>query len=301
MLIDGINKITSSKEIANKLAETFCKNSSNEVYTKNFQINKKKAEENLITITDNNLSINTEIKKWEVELALADLKNNKSPGPDNIPFEFLKHLPDEAIKTLTEIFNYIWSNKQYPDQWREIEIIPLPKANKTRTDPKNYRPIALTNTIGKLFEKIINKRLVWYLEKNNILNKYQCGFRANRGTVDQIVSLVSEIHVAFKNKQHILAIFFDLNNAFPSAWPRYILNQLINSGLDGNIIHFIQNFLKKKNIKVRTNGELSESKTLENGIPQGSVLSTTLFLMAVNQINEHIKMPETPDNYCKKP
>lgn len=84
-------------------------------------------------------------------------------------------------------------------------------------------------------------------------------------------------------------IFFDIDNAYPTARRRYILNELIRCGLNGHIIHFINNFLSSKKFKVKVNHNLSEENILANGVPQGSVLSVTLFLLMMNKVINHIK------------
>ena len=82
-------------------------------------------------------------------------------------------------------------------------VIPLPKPGKDHSDPNNYRPIPLTSCVCKTFERMINDRLVWYLESNNILTDIQCGFRKRKSTLDHLMRLESFIRDAFLNKQRL--------------------------------------------------------------------------------------------------
>ena len=82
-----------------------------------------------------------------------------------------------TFQTLLKTFNGIWKTGYVPKSWKEATIIPIPKHGKDDTNPNNYRPIALTNCISKTLERMINERLVWYLETNNIITEFQSGFR----------------------------------------------------------------------------------------------------------------------------
>ena len=102
-------------------------------------------------------------------------------------------------------------------------------------NPLNYRPIALTSCICKSVERIVNERLVWYLEKNGVLAKQQCGYRSNRSTVDHSVRLETFIRYAFIHNQHLVAVFFDLQKAYDTTWKYGILQDLHSMGLRGNL------------------------------------------------------------------
>ena len=103
--------------------------------------------------------------------SLSELKDalskahDSSPGPDDIHYQFLKHLADTSLSVLLKTFNDIWETGNVPKSWKEATIIPIPKPGKDNTNPNNYRPIALTSCICKTLERMINERLVWYLEK----------------------------------------------------------------------------------------------------------------------------------------
>ena len=131
-----------------------------------------------------------------------------------------------------------------PISWKEALIIPIPKPGKDTTDPINYRPISLTSCICKTFERMINNRLVWYLESKGIITNFQSGFRKQRSTNDHFVRLETVIREAFVNKQHLVSIFFDLEKAYDTTWKYGILKDLKDSGLNGRLPTFILNFFK---------------------------------------------------------
>lgn len=138
---------------------------------------------------------------------------------------------------------------------------------------------------------MINKRLLWYLERHKLLNQAQSGFRPGRSTTDNLVALQSEIADAFAINQDVVAVIFDIESAFDSAWRPAIYNKLKKTNLSGNMLAFLKNFLTDRSSKVAANGKISHSIILENGVPQGSVLSTTLFILAVNDICSSVQSP----------
>ena len=93
---------------------------------------------------------------------------------------------------------------------------------------------------------MLNERLIWYLEKTGKINKFQCGFRANRSTVDHLVRLETFIRDAFTNGEHLVAVFFDLQKAYDTTWKHGIMNDLYDMGLRGNLPIFISNFLSDR-------------------------------------------------------
>ena len=126
------------------------------------------------------------------------------------------------MKLLLNIFNYIWKTGDFPQCWSEATVIPIPKPGKDHSDPNNYRPISLTSCVCKTLERMINDRLVWYLENNKILTDIQCRFRKRKSTLDHLVRLESFIRDAFLNKQEVVSIFFDLEKAYDTTWNKQI-------------------------------------------------------------------------------
>ena len=217
-------------------------------------------------------------------MACLSATNNTAPGPDNISYEILRHLPQESLTVLLNVFNKVWTTQSFPDSWRLATVIPIPKPGKDHTDASNYRPISLTSCLCKLMEKMVNRRLVWFLEHTKSLSDLQCGFRKNRTTVDHLVRLESFIREAFVKGEHMVAIFFDLEKAFDTTWKFGILKDLHNLGLRGHLPLFIREFLKDRSFQVKVGSAISDPQNQEEGVPQGSILSPILFEIKINSI-----------------
>ena len=162
-------------------------NSSSRNYSEKFQNIKKQEEKIKLNFTSSNTEeYNSLFNITELKDAIAVSKDT-STGPDDIHYHY----------TLLHIFNGIWTTGVFPESWRLATIIPIPKPGKDHAEPTNYRPIALTSCLCKTLERMINKRLVWYLESNNLITKLQSGFRAERSTNDNLVRLETFIRDAF--------------------------------------------------------------------------------------------------------
>ena len=136
---------------------------------------------------------------------------------------------------------------------------------------------------------MVNERLVWYLEKNGLLAKQQCGYRSNRSTVDHLVRFETFIRDAFIHNQHLVAVFFDLQKAYDTTWKYGILKDLHNMGLRGNLPIFIGNFLSNRIFQIHLGTTLSDKIFhQEEGVPQGAILSTTLFNVKINDIVKQV-------------
>ena len=166
----------------------------------------------LKTILKNSKILNNR-KKNELKDPLSKA-HDSSPGPDGIHYQFLKYLPDSSLSVLLKTFNDIWESGNVPKSWKEATIILIPKPGKDNTNQNNYRLIALTSCICKTLERMINERLVWYLETNNIITEFESGFRHQRSTNDHLDRLETVIREAFIKMEYLIAVFVDLEKSY---------------------------------------------------------------------------------------
>ena len=121
-----------------------------------------------------------------------------APGLDDITYQIIKHLSQNSLNNLLLLYNRIYAEHVFPAAWHDAIVIPFPKPGKDTTDPKNYRPIALTSCLCKILEKIVNNRLVCILEQRKLISPWQrqSGFRRGRSTTDNILMLEANIRNA---------------------------------------------------------------------------------------------------------
>ena len=196
----------------------------------------------------------------------------------------IRNLSDSAMMFLLYIYNKTWLKRSYPKIWSKAILLPFLKPNKTPQFFDSYRPIALTSCLCNLSEKVVNFRLVYFLETSKVYSEYQYGFRKMRSSLDALVRIETDILNAFTDKNTWPQCFFDIEKAYDTTWRYHILETIYNVGIRGRLAYFIQNFLHKRTFKVQIANTKSPEYIQEQGVPQGSVLSVTLFAIAINNI-----------------
>jgi len=153
ILLYNQEKITSSQNASEAFANYFHKNNSDKKFNSDF-ITLRNSSPDIPTssMDQNNEHFNKPIDTSELLAALQSFKS-KSPGPDNIPYSFIKNLPLIGIKTILQFYYSIWSQGFFPNQCLHAYVVPIPKSNKSKFDIENYRLISLINTLSKLIEK----------------------------------------------------------------------------------------------------------------------------------------------------
>uniref|UniRef100_A0A8C2Q875 Reverse transcriptase n=1 Tax=Cyprinus carpio TaxID=7962 RepID=A0A8C2Q875_CYPCA len=207
-----------------------------------------------------------------------------SPGKDQVCYLMLKQLGEESLLKLLEMYNKIWKEGKLPGIWKEAIVIPIRKLGKDPTNPISYRPIALTSNLCKVMERMIADRLTYVLEKRGLLAKCQSGFRKGRSTIDSVVRLETEIRKAQANRESVIAVFFDIEKAYDMMWKEGLLIKLSKIGVEGRVFNWIRDFLFGRKIQIRIGADLSDQYIVDNGTPQGSVISPLLFIIMINDV-----------------
>ena len=207
-------------------------------------------------------------------------------GPDDVPPIFLKTLGPIAKIELLAIFNASFKRAIAPQMWRNAIIIPLLKLGKPASDLASFRPISLTSCIAKLLEKMIAERLYSISEKNGLFNHQQAGFRKDRSCEDQILRIVQSIEDNFqKSPMHRSALaLLDFSHAYDTVWKEKLLLSMHGKGINLQYIKWLYAFLQNRQARVRFNNELSYTRKMRQGLPQGSVLAPLLFLFYIDNL-----------------
>ena len=213
----------------------------------------------------------------EVNAYIARTKAGKAPGPDEVSARTLKLLPERGVLAFTYIINHVLTLKYFPQCWKEARVILIRKPKTGGTKTADYRPISLLSVLGKICERVVESRLREATERKEIIPKEQHGFRPGHSSVHQLMRVVEKINRGFSLKQHTGAIFLDVAKAFDKVWHVGLLHKLLAREVPLPLCQLLDSYLSKRFFRVRTEGELSGTRQIAAGVPQGSILGPLLF------------------------
>ena len=161
-----------------------------------------------------NISITLKI----VRKVVMNLDLSKASGPDCIPVVVLKNCELELSYILAELFNKCLKESCFPDCWKVLSVVPVFKNVGERSSAKNYRPVSLLSVVSKVFEKLVNNRIVDHLEKCGLFSDFEYGFRSSRSTADLLTVVSDRIARAFNRSGATRAVALDISKAFDRVW-----------------------------------------------------------------------------------
>lgn len=269
---DKVRLIADQFEYAHRLTE----NMTHSIERKVSKVIKDLESDEIVNI-DSDHSVTTE----EVKQHIKSFKNNKAPGFDGVLNIFLKKLPEKAVIFLRNIFNACFKFGIFPSCFKCAKVVAIPKPGKDPRSPSSYRPISLLSSIDKLYEKIILSRLNAFIADNNLINREQFGFRQQHSTVHQIKRMTNYIKTNKRQRLSTGIILLDIEKAFDSIWHNGLIYKLKKYGFPIYIVRIIKSFLTDRTFKVVINNSTSVSRNISAGVPQGAVLSPTLYSLYI--------------------
>ena len=214
---------------------------------------------------------------------LKKLSPHKATGLDNISCRLLKEAAPIISDSLTVIINKSIDTGFFPSKWKIAKVFSLYKA-ENRTDPQNYRPISVLPAISKICERVVYDQLYAYLNENDLLTKYQSGFRPLHSTVTALLDITNEWYFNIDKGMTNMAVFLDLAKAFDTVSHTVLLRKLELYGIVGTTIDWFSSYLSNRQQQCIVEGSLSTPQTVTCGVPQGSILGPLLFLIYINYL-----------------
>ena len=229
---------------------------------------------------------------------LKQLNPAKSAGIDNLTGKFLKESAPVLASPITDLVNLSISLSLSPDDCKIAKLKPLYK-KEAKTKPKNYRPISLLPLLSKIIERIIHNQTQEFLDKNNILYKYQSGFRKHHSTDTCLSYLTGKVKIGFEEGLLTGMVLIDLQKAFDTIDHSILLEKMSCLGFAGTIAWYTS-YLTNGSFIVNVGKEFSSPGKLSCGVPQGSILGPLLFLSYVNDMPQAVnsKLLLCTDDTC---
>ena len=229
-----------------------------------------------------------EITLEELNDAIKRLKRKKATGPDEIPNEVFIEANQETKNIFIKAFNKVNEEMIIPEEWQKGEICRIYKGKGTKGKCSNERGITLSSNFGKLYERIINERIIG---KVNI-SEAQAGGKRGCATVDHLLLIKELIKAAKKDKKNVYLTYLDVAKAYDKAWLTGIMYVMYKEGLTDNHWTIVKRLNENLTAQLQTKYGLTREIKIKDSIRQGGVLSTTMYGLLMDEISKNVQQKD---------
>ena len=218
----------------------------------------------------------------EVDTVIEELKCNDY-NVNSISTTVLDKSKHIITPIICHLINLFVQQGYFPNNLKLGCITPIFK-NGDKEKVNNYRPVCSLSPLSKIIEKVINNRMIDFLEDYDIFSKTQFGFRKNMSTETALLHYIDNIQNALNENKFTISIFMDLSKAFDVIDHKILERKLEHYGFRGNFLEFLLSFIRDRKYFVHINGKNSKTESVNIGVPQGSTLGPLLFLIYINDM-----------------
>lgn len=226
----------------------------------------------------------------KVKKQLLKLDVNKATGPDKIPAIVLRKAAPELATPLARLYQICFDRGLFPAAWKVADVIPCHKKGDKHS-PSNYRPISLLSIISKVMERLIYEAMWHHIDTHQLISNRQFGFRAGHSTSDALTYVTQSLTNSMNNREEARMTCLDISKAFDRVWHPGLLAKLCALGFSGKLLKWLKDYLQDRSLRVLLNGRTSGRKTINAGVPQGSILGPLLFIVFIDDISDNLENP----------
>ena len=207
---------------------------------------------------------------------LQKLRPNISPGIDNIPSIVLRRCANTLSHPLSIIFQHSFMTASLPHEWKLHTITPIHKSGN-RSNPCNYRPVALLPIVSKVMESIIDDAIRQFLQETRSITVSQHGFVRGRSCTTNLLAALNHWTLSRETRDKVDVIFLDIAKAFDQVPHHVLAGKLVQVGITGRLLKWLSNYLADRQFRVRVNGSFSHWHAVTSEVPRGSILGCSCF------------------------
>ena len=223
-----------------------------------------------------NAILHSSFTSEEIVKGIALLKSKEASGHDFISNEVIKASLPSFSSFLVTLFNKILQTQIYLDDWSRGIITPLPKSEEIE-NPDNYCGITINSCLGKLFNLLLNNRLLCLIYEYNILKNNQIGFRKGFRTADHVLTIKTLMDKYLSENNKLYFCYVDFSKAYDSIWREALFKKLLSYGVSTNFVSLLKNIYEKTKLSVRLASDITEFFTSNVGLKHGSNMIPILF------------------------
>ena len=217
------------------------------------------------------------ITELEFIEALSGLSKDTAPGPDRVRYSDIKNLSVDNKSELFRLYEESFATGQVPEGLSHSYLKPIPKPGKDHSKLNGYRILTMQNTMGKLMERIVSRKLAQDLERRNVLPPNQGGYRAGKTTWENAARFAYDVYEGFQRKEQTLAVAVDLEDAFNRVQFKLLMELFGQYGVSLTLTRWLAAALQERKVAMRLGNWISTPQQLTMGLPQGSPLSPVLY------------------------
>ena len=234
-----------------------------------------------------NTHMRDEITARDLRHIIRSLPRRKAPGPDSIPNELLRLLPEGLLERIRAVINRALVDGIFPPWWKDVSVTLMTKKAPAEK-LSNQRPVALCNTVYKLFSIVLNARLTRTVEENSIIEPEQAGGRRHRGTTRQLQWLQWQLQDAKRRGKLLYALWIDTTNAFGSVSHQVLWSILKGYGIPPEEVDFLATLYSGNRFHVSGSFGTTADVFTHAGVGQGDITSPLLWNLVINVMLRYI-------------